>query len=89
MRYLFLNSKDNDYQNNNPLKRKSTFDQVKDDHSGGGKLCKISTCVTNRGVSKVDQTIVVETDVQSSCAVDDFTISDTGVISFDGDVMFV
>ena len=42
---------------------------MKDDQSGGGKLCKISTRVTNRGVSKVDQTIVVETDVQSSCAV--------------------
>ena len=89
LRYLFLNSKNNDYNNNNPLKRKSTFDQVKDDQSGGGKLCKISTRVTNRGVSKVDQTIVVETDVQSSYALDDFTISDTGVISFDGDVMFV
>ena len=89
LRYLFLNSKDNDYNNNNPLKRKSTFDQVKDGQSGGGKLCKISTRVTNRGVSKVDQTIVIETDVQSSYALDDFTISDTGVISFDGDVMFV
>ena len=89
MSYLFLNSKDNDYYNNNPLKRKSTFDQVKDDQSAGGKLCKISTRVTNRGVSKVDQTIVEETDVQSSCALDDFTISDTRVISFDGDVMFV
>ena len=31
LRYLFLNSKDNHYNNNNPLKRKSTFDQVKDD----------------------------------------------------------
>ena len=89
LRYLFLNSKDNDYYNNSPLKWKSTFDQVKEDQSGGGKLCKISTRVTNRGVSKVDQMIVVETDVQSSCALDDFTISDTGVISFDGDVMFV
>ena len=89
LRYLFLNSKDNDYNNNSPLKRKSTFDQVKDDQSEGGKLCKISTCVTNRGVSKVDQTIVVETDVQSSYALDDFTISDTGVISFDRDVIYV
>ena len=64
LRCLFLNSKNNDYYKDNPFKRKSTFDQ-----SGGGKLCKISTRVTNRGVSKVDQTIVVETDVQSSCAV--------------------
>ena len=89
MRYLSLNSKDNDYYKDNPLKWKSTSDQVKDDWSGGGKLCKISTCVTNRGVSKVDQKIVIGTDVQSSCAVDDFTISNTGVISFDGDEMFV
>ena len=89
LRYLFLNSKDNDYQPQNPLKRKSNFDQLKDSKSGGGKLCKISTRVTNRGVSKADQTIVVETDVQPSCVLDDFTISDTGVLSLDGDVMFV
>ena len=89
LRYLFLNSKDNDYQTINPLKRKSKFDQVKDDQSGGGKLCKISTRVTNRGLSKVDQTIVVRTDVQPSCVLDDFTISDTGVLSLDGDLMFV
>ena len=82
LRYLFLNSKDNEHNNNNPLKRKSTFDQVKDDQSGGGKLCKISTPVTNRGVSNVNQMIVVEIDVQSSYALDDFTISD-------GDMMFV
>ena len=62
---------------------------MKDDPSGGGKLCKIATGVTNRGVSKVDQTIVVETDIQLSCALDEFTISDTGVISLDRDVMFV
>ena len=80
LRYLFLNSKDNDYQTIKPLKRKSTFDQVKDNQSGGGKLCKISTRVTNRGVSKVDKTIVVETDIQPSCVLDDFTIGDTGVL---------
>ena len=62
LRYLFLYSKDNGYINNNSLKRKSTFDQVKD-----------------RGVSKVDQTIVVETDVRSSYALDDFTISGMGL----------
>ena len=89
LRYLFLNSKDNDYSKNNPLKRKSTFDQVKDNQSGGGKFCKISTHVTNRGVSKVDQMIVIETDVDSSYASDDFTISEIGVLSFDGDVMFI
>ena len=89
MRYLFLNSKDSNYQTENPLKRKSVFDQVKDGKSGGGKLCKISTRVTNRGVSKVDQTIVVETDIQPSCVLDDLTISDTGILSLDGDVMFV
>ena len=89
LKYLFLNSKDSNYQTPNPLKRKSVFDQVKDSKSGGGKLCMISTRVTDRGVSKADQTIVVETDVQPSCVLDDFTISDTGVLSLDGDVMFV
>ena len=89
LRYLFTNSKDNDHDGNTGLKRKSTFNAIDTNEDvAGGKLSKISTCVVNKGCSKVDKTITVETTVNSYDELDDFTITDTGVIAFDGELMF-
>ena len=44
--------------------------------------------MVNKGCSKVDKTITVDTTVDKSYELDDFSITDTGVLSFDGDLMF-
>ena len=88
LRYLFTNSKNNDHHDGN-LKRKSTFNAIDmNEDVAGGKLSKISTHVVNKGLSKVDKTITVETTVDSYDELDDFTITDTGVVAFDGEIMF-
>ena len=67
LRYLFTNSKENDYDGNLGLKRKSTFNAIDtnddEDGAGGSKLSKIDTRVVNKGCSKVNKTIIVETTV--------------------------
>ena len=89
LRYLFTNSKDNDFNGNTGLKRKSTFDVTDTNQEcSGGKLSKISTNVVNKGCSKVDKTITVDMTVDKSYELDDFSITDMGVLSFDGDLMF-
>ena len=89
LRYLFINSKNNDHDGNTGLKRKSTFNAIDmNEDVAGGKLSKISTCVVNKGCSKVDKTITVETTLDSYDELDDFTITDTGVIAFGGEIMF-
>ena len=91
LRYLFTNSKNNDHHDGNTagLKRKPTFNAIDmNEDVAGGNLSKISTRVVNKGCSKVDKTIAVETTVDSYDELDDFTITDKGVIAFDGEVMF-
>ena len=89
LRYLFTNCKDNDLNGDTGLKRKSTFDVTDaNQECSVSKLSKISTTVVNKGFSKVDKTIAVDTTVDESYELDDFSITDTGVLSFDGDLMF-
>ena len=90
LRYLFTNSKNNGHHNGNiaGLKRKSTFNAIDtNENVARGKLSKISTRVVNKGLSKVDKTITVETTVDSYDELNDFTITDTGVVAFDGEIM--
>ena len=97
LQYLLTNCKNNDFKSNLNFKRKSTF--LSDDNDGstedGGELtdtadkcCKVTTTVVNEGVSKVDKTIDVDVVVPDEYELHDFSITDQGVISFDGELMF-
>ena len=92
--YLFTNSKNNNFQRNLHFKRKSTF--LSDDNSfkdcevtdTAGKCCKVTTTVVNEGVGKVDKTIDVDVVLPDEYDLHNFSITDQGVISFDGELMF-
>ena len=96
LRYLFTNSKNNDFQSNLHFKRKSTFLSDYNDSSAdgeltdtaGGKCCTVTTTLVNEGAGKVDKTIDVDVIVPDEHDLHDFSITDQGVISFDGELMF-
>ena len=88
--YLFTNAKDNDFQGNLHFKRKSSFssDGPTLSDESGGKLCKVSSKVINKGCEKVDKTIDIDAYVPEEFHLDEFSISDQGVLTFDGDLLF-
>ena len=98
LQYLLNNTTTNDFKSNLIFKIKSTFTTSSDDGStaadGGestetaGKCCKITTTVVNEGESKVDKTIDVDVVVPDEYELHDFSISDEGIISFEGELMF-
>ena len=98
LQYLLNNSTTNDFKSNQYFKRKSTFTTSSDDGStaadGGesteltGKSCKVMTMVVNEGESKVDKTIEVDVVVPDEYILEDFSISDEGIISLEGELMF-
>ena len=94
LQYLFTNSKINDFQSNLHFKRKSTFLSDDDGSTDGeltdtvGKCCTVMTTVVNEGAGKVDKTIDVDVVVPDEYDLHDFSITDQGVISFDGELMF-
>ena len=98
LQYLLNNTTTNDFRSNLNFKRKSTFTTSSDDGStaadGGestetaGKCCKVTTTVVNEGESKVDKTIDVDVVVPDECELHDFSITDEGIISFEGELMF-
>ena len=96
LQYLFTNSKNNDFQSNLHFKRKSMFLSDNDDDStdGGeltdiaGKCCKVMTTDVNKGAGKVDKTIDVDIVVPDEYELHNFSITDKGVILFDGELMF-
>ena len=98
LQYLLNNSTTNDFKSNQYFKRKSTFTTSSDDGStaadGGestepaGKCCKVTTTVVNEGESKVDKTIEVDVVVPDEYVLEDFSISDKGIISLEGELMF-
>ena len=94
LQYLFTNSKNNDFQSNLHFKRKSTFLSDDDGSTDGeltdtvGKCCVVMTTVVNEGAGKVDKTIDVDVVVPDEYDLHDFSITDQGVISFDGELMF-
>ena len=98
LQYLLNNTTTNDFKSNLIFKRKSTFTTSSDDGStaadGGestetaGKCCKITTTVVNEGESKVDKTTDLDVVVPDEYELNDFSISDEGIISFEGELMF-
>ena len=96
LQYLFTKSKNNDFQSNLHFKRKSTFLSDDDDGStdgeltdtAGGKCRTVTTTVVNEGAGKVDKIIDVDVVIQDEYDLHDFSMTDQGVISFDGELMF-
>ena len=98
LQYLLTNCRNNDFKSNLNFKRKSTFISDDDDGStvadGGestdtaGKCCKVTTTVVNEGAGKVDKTIDVDVVVPDEYELHDFSVTDQGIISFDGELMF-
>ena len=97
LQYLLNNTTTNDFRSNLNFKRKSTFTTSSDDGSTAadgestetaGKCCKVMTTDVNEGVGKVDKTIDVDVVVLDEYELHDFSISDEGIISFEGELMF-
>ena len=98
LQFLSNNSTTNDFKSNQNFKKKSTFTTSSDNGStaadGGestepaGKCCKVTTTVVNEGESKVDKIIEVDVVVPDEYVLKDFSISDEGIISLEGELMF-
>ena len=98
LQYLLNNTTTNDFKSNQNFKRKSTFITSSDNGStaadGGestetaGKCCKVTTTDVNEGAGKVDKTIDVDVVVPDEYELHDFSITDEGIISFEGELMF-
>ena len=88
--YLFTNAKDNDFHGDLHFKRKLCFssDGPTLSDESGGKLRKVSSKVVNKGCEKVDKTIDIDAYVPNDIHLDEFSISDQGVLTFDGDLLF-
>ena len=98
LQYLLNNCRNNDFKSNLNFKRKSTFTSFDDDDGsttdGGestdtaGKCCKVTTTDVNEGAGKVDKTIDVDVVVPDEYELHNFSITDNGIISFEGELMF-
>ena len=96
--YVLNNTTTNNFKSNQNFKRESTFITSSDDGStaadGGestetaGKCCKVTTTDVNEGAGKVDKTIDVDVVVPDEYELHDFSITDEGIISFEGELMF-
>ena len=84
LRLLFTNAKDNNVQGIG-LKRKSKF-QIIDGASSSEDVVKRKR-VESIVVNKVDEVVTSESTIDEY-ELEDFSITDTGVITFDGDSMF-
>ena len=100
LQYLLNNCRNNNFKSNLNYKRKSTFITSSDDDDGStaadsgestdtaGKCCKVTTTDVNEGAGKVDKTIDVDVVVPDKYELHDFSITDQGIISFEGELMF-
>ena len=98
LEYLLNNTTNNDFKTNLNFKRNSTFITTSDDDGStaadgestetAGKCCKVMTTVVNEGAGKVDKTIDVDVVVPDEYELHDFLITDKGIISFGGELMF-
>ena len=98
LEYLLNNTTNNDFKTNLNFKRNSTFITTSDDDGStaadgestetAGKCCKVMTTVVNEGAGKVDKTIDVDVVVPDEYELHDFLITDEGIISFGGELMF-
>ena len=75
---LFTSSDDNDG---------STTDDGESTDTAG-KCCKVTTTDVNEGAGKVDKTIDVDVVIPDEYKLHDFSITDQGIISFEGELMF-
>ena len=98
LQYLMTNCNNNDFKSNLNFKRKSTFTSS-DDNDGSttdggestdtaGKCCKVTTTDVNEGAGKVNKTIDMDVVVPDEYELHDFSITDKGIISFKGELMF-
>ena len=98
LQYLLNNTTTNDFKSNLNFKRKSTFLTSSDDGStaadGGestetaGKCCTVTTTDVNEGAGKVNKTIDVDVVVPDEYELYNFSITDEGIVSFEGELMF-
>ena len=99
LRYLLNNCRNNDFKSNLNFKRKSSFRSSDDDDGStaaddgestdtAGKCCKVTTTDVNEGAGKVDKTIDVDVVVPDEYELHNFLITDQGIISFEGELMF-
>ena len=94
LEYLLNNTTNNDFKSNLNFKRNSTFITTSTAADGGestetaGKCCKVTTTDVNEGAGKVDKTIDVDVVVPDEYELHDFSITDEGIISFGGELMF-
>ena len=96
----YLLNTNNDFKSKLNFKRNSTFITTSDDDDGStaadggestetaGKCCKVTTTDVNEGAGKVDKTTDVDVVVPDEYELHDFPITDEGIISFGGDLMF-
>ena len=99
LEYLLNNTTNNDFKSKLNFKRNSTFITTSDNDDGStaadgestetaGKCCKVTTTDVNEGAGKVDKTIDVDVVVPDEYELHDFSITDEGIISFEGELMF-
>ena len=90
LKFLFTNVNDNDFQTPGTLKRKSTFESVNKSDEGGPKHKRIESTVINKGCSKANHVVMSEATIGLIHKYDlgEFSISDTVIINFDGELMF-
>ena len=89
LRFLLTNAKDNDVQGVG-LKRKSEFEIIDDGALSSEDVVKrkrVETIVVNKNCSKVDNIVTAKSTIDEY-ELGDFSITDTGIINFDGDLMF-
>ena len=89
LRFLLTHAKDNDVQGIG-LKRKSKFEIIDDVASSSEDVVKrkrVETIVVNKKCSKVDNVVTAEPTIDEY-ELRNFSITDTGVINFNGDLMF-
>ena len=100
LQYLLNNCRINGFKSNLNFKRKSTFITSSDDNDGStaeddgestdtaGKCCKVTTTDVNEGAGKMDDTIDVDVVIPDEYELHDFSITNQGIISFEGELMF-
>ena len=87
LRYLFTNVKDNDFEGVGCLKRKPKFEIEEGPSEGVTSKCKrLESTVVNKGCSKVDSMVMSEATIDEY-DLGEFSISDMGIINFDGELM--
>ena len=69
------------------LKRKSTFAIVNESDEGGPKRKRMESIIINNRCSKADNVVTSEA-TTDEYDLGEFSISDTGVVNFDGELMF-